>query len=65
MLPGGIYSSGEKKQASRMAKTTIPEGPCRYMVNTQGPKASHIPTLKPKYIPCNYMDPMGMRISEE
>ena len=33
-----------------------PKGPCRYMVYTRG---SHIPTLRPKYSPFTYMDPLG------
>ena len=33
-----------------------------YILRAQ--KGSHIPTLRPKYIPYSYMDPLGKRLSK-
>ena len=40
-----------------------PKGPCRYMVYTSGPKGSHTPTLRPKYVVYSYTDPLGSCIT--
>ena len=42
----------------------IPKGPCNvaiwYILRAQ--RGSHIPTLRAKYIPYSYMDPLGIRM---
>ena len=47
----------ELEEKSREAGN--PKGPCSYTVYTLGPKGFHVPTLRPKYIPYSYMDPLG------
>ena len=52
--------SQDLRQEVLLGAMLIPKGPCRYMVYTYGPRGSHIPTVRPWYIPYSYIDPLGM-----